>query len=83
MLDLVPKSTVKVNDVSVGQVTDVDLDDGHAVVTMAVRKDVELPANAIAGSLFARFASRQDDSFAMKVLAALRGQFGGHAIQAG
>jgi phospholipid/cholesterol/gamma-HCH transport system substrate-binding protein len=48
VLDLVPKTTVKVNDVSVGQVTDIDLDDGHAVVTMDVRKDVELPANAIA-----------------------------------
>jgi 6-phosphogluconate dehydrogenase len=40
-----------------------------------------VPANVIAGSLFARFASRQDDSFAMKVIAALRGEFGGHAIQ--
>jgi phospholipid/cholesterol/gamma-HCH transport system substrate-binding protein len=48
VLDLVPKSTVKVNEVSVGQVTDIDLDGGHAVVTMDVRKDVELPANAIA-----------------------------------
>lgn len=48
VLDLVPKSTVKVNDVSVGQVTDIELDDGHAVVTMQVRKDVDLPANATA-----------------------------------
>ena len=46
VLDLVPKSTVKVDDVSVGQVTDIDLDDGHAVVTMELRKDVDLPANA-------------------------------------
>ena len=45
----------------------------------AIEEDV--PANAIAGSLFARFASRQDDSFAMKVIAALRGEFGGHAIK--
>ncbi|GAA4700393.1 MCE family protein [Nocardioides conyzicola] len=48
VLDLVPKTTVKVNDVSVGQVTDITLDDGHAVVTMDVRKDVELPANTVA-----------------------------------
>lgn len=48
VLDLVPKSTVKVNDVSVGQVTDIDLDDGHAVVTMQLRRDVDLPANATA-----------------------------------
>jgi phospholipid/cholesterol/gamma-HCH transport system substrate-binding protein len=48
VLDLVPKTTVKVNDVSVGQVTDIKLEDGSAVVTMQLRKDVELPANAIA-----------------------------------
>ena len=48
VLDLVPQSTVKVNDVSVGQVTDVDLDGYTAVVTVAVRKDVELPDNAVA-----------------------------------
>ena len=33
-------------------------------------------------ALFARFASRQDDSFAAKVNAALRNQFGGHAVEA-
>ena len=48
VLDLVPKSTVKVNDVSVGQVTDVELDGQHAVVTLELRNDVELPENAIA-----------------------------------
>ena len=34
----------------------------------------------IASALFARFSSRQDDSPAMKVVAALRNQFGGHAV---
>ena len=34
----------------------------------------------ITAALFARFASRQDDSPAMKVVAALRNQFGGHAV---
>jgi phospholipid/cholesterol/gamma-HCH transport system substrate-binding protein len=48
VLDLVPKSTVKVNDVSVGQVSDIELDDGHAVVSMQLRHDVDLPANAVA-----------------------------------
>jgi phospholipid/cholesterol/gamma-HCH transport system substrate-binding protein len=48
VLDLVPKSTVKVNDVSVGQVTDVALDGQHAVVTMEIQNDVDLPANAVA-----------------------------------
>ena len=48
VLDLVPKSSVKVNDVGVGQVTDVDLDGDHAVVTMELPQDTDLPANAIA-----------------------------------
>ncbi|CAI9399612.1 hypothetical protein HIDPHFAB_00231 [Nocardioides sp. T2.26MG-1] len=48
VLDLVPMSTVKVNDISVGQVTDVDLVDGHAELTLALRNDVELPANTVA-----------------------------------
>src|SRR4029450_3755746 len=38
------------------------------------------PAPAITMALFARFASRQDESFAAKVNAALRQQFGGHAV---
>ena len=56
-----------------------DSGEGRWTVLEAINEDV--PANVIAGSLFARFASRQDDSFAMKVIAALRGEFGGHAIQ--
>jgi phospholipid/cholesterol/gamma-HCH transport system substrate-binding protein len=48
VLDLVPRSTVKVNDVSVGQVSDVELDGEHAVVTMKLRKSVDLPANTVA-----------------------------------
>ncbi|CAA9458880.1 MAG: 6-phosphogluconate dehydrogenase, decarboxylating [uncultured Rubrobacteraceae bacterium] len=56
-----------------------DSGEGRWTVLEAINEDV--PANVIAGSLFARFASRQDDSFAMKVIAALRGEFGGHAVQ--
>ena len=56
-----------------------DSGEGRWTVLEAIEEDV--PVNAIAGSLFARFASRQDDSFAMKVIAALRGEFGGHAIK--
>ena len=48
VLDLVPKSTVKVNDVSVGQVTDIGLSGSNAEVTLELRNDIELPANAIA-----------------------------------
>lgn len=48
VLDLVPKSTVKVNDVSVGQVTDIELDGYTADVTLQMRGDTKLPDNAIA-----------------------------------
>ncbi len=48
VLDLVPKSSVKVSDVTVGQVTDVDLDGYHAAVTIELRNDTGLPDNAIA-----------------------------------
>jgi phospholipid/cholesterol/gamma-HCH transport system substrate-binding protein len=48
VLDLVPQSTVKVNDVSVGRVTDIDLDGYQALVTLEVRRDVDLPGNAVA-----------------------------------
>ena len=48
VLDLVPQSSVKVNDVSVGKVTDVRLDGYAAEVTLELRKDVDLPDNAIA-----------------------------------
>ncbi|SEC38364.1 phospholipid/cholesterol/gamma-HCH transport system substrate-binding protein [Nocardioides exalbidus] len=48
VLDLVPQSTVKVNDVSVGKVTAIDLEGYQALVTLQVRRDVDLPGNAIA-----------------------------------
>jgi 6-phosphogluconate dehydrogenase len=56
-----------------------DSGEGRWTVMEAINENV--PAAVIAGSLFARFTSRQDDSFAMKVIAALRGEFGGHAVQ--
>jgi 6-phosphogluconate dehydrogenase len=40
-----------------------------------------VPAPVITAALFARFASRQDDSPAMKAVAGLRQQFGGHAVK--
>lgn len=48
VLDLVPQSTVKVNDVSVGKVTDVDLSGYVAEVTVELRSDTKLPDNAVA-----------------------------------
>ena len=43
--------------------------------------DFDVPAPVITHSLFARFRSRQEESFGNKVLAALRNQFGGHAVK--
>lgn len=48
VLDLVPDSAVKVDEVSVGKVKAIRLVDGHADVTVEVRRDTHLPANATA-----------------------------------
>jgi len=48
VLDLVPDSAVKVDDVSVGNVKTIDLKNGIAVVTVQLRRDTKLPANATA-----------------------------------
>jgi phospholipid/cholesterol/gamma-HCH transport system substrate-binding protein len=48
VLDLVPDSTVKVDDVTVGKITDISLDGYTAVVTMQLRNDTRLPDNAVA-----------------------------------
>ncbi|MGH3372541.1 MAG: MCE family protein, partial [Nocardioidaceae bacterium] len=48
VLDLVPQSSVKVNDVTVGKVSDIEVDGYSAVATLELRDDVELPANALA-----------------------------------
>jgi 6-phosphogluconate dehydrogenase len=56
-----------------------DSGEGRWTVEEAVEERVPMPV--IAASLFARFASRQEDSPAMKAVAALRQQFGGHAVK--
>jgi len=58
-----------------------DSGEGRWTVEDAVDRAVPLPV--ITASLFARFASRQDESFAAKLSAALRHEFGGHAVEAG
>ncbi|MEZ5161176.1 MAG: hypothetical protein R2709_10825 [Marmoricola sp.] len=55
-------------------------DSGEGRWTVEAAIDNAVPMNVIAASLFARFTSRQDDSPAMKAIAAMRNQFGGHAI---
>jgi 6-phosphogluconate dehydrogenase len=57
-------------------------DSGEGRWTVEAAIDLAVPLPAITASLFARFASRQDDSPAMKMIAALRNQFGGHAVTA-
>jgi 6-phosphogluconate dehydrogenase len=57
-------------------------DSGEGRWTVQAAIDNAVPMPVISAALFARFASRQDDSPAMKVVAALRNQFGGHAVVA-
>ncbi|AUH41865.1 phosphogluconate dehydrogenase (NAD(+)-dependent, decarboxylating) [Streptomyces sp. CMB-StM0423] len=56
-------------------------DSGEGRWTVEAAIDHAVPLPAITASLFARFASRQDDSPQMKMIAALRNQFGGHAVK--
>jgi 6-phosphogluconate dehydrogenase len=57
-----------------------DSGEGRWTVEEAMRLDV--PAPVITLSLLARFRSRQEDSFGARVIAALRNEFGGHAVKA-
>jgi 6-phosphogluconate dehydrogenase len=56
-----------------------DSGEGRWAVLEAVER--EIPASVLTLSLFARYASRQEDSFSAKVIAALRNEFGGHAVR--
>jgi len=55
-------------------------DSGEGRWTVQAAVDHAVPLPVITAALFSRFASRQEDSPAMKVVAALRNQFGGHAV---
>jgi 6-phosphogluconate dehydrogenase len=56
-----------------------DSGEGRWTAIEAVERGV--PASVIAQSLFARFASRDENAFGMRVIAALRNEFGGHRVQ--
>jgi 6-phosphogluconate dehydrogenase len=58
-----------------------DSGEGRWTVEAGIEHAVATPA--ITAALYARFVSRQDDSPAMKAVAAMRNQFGGHAVKAG
>lgn len=56
-------------------------DSGEGRWTIQSAIDFDVPAPVITLSLFERFHSRREDTYAAKVLAALRNQFGGHAVK--
>ncbi|WNJ18234.1 phosphogluconate dehydrogenase (NAD(+)-dependent, decarboxylating) [Pontibacter sp. G13] len=56
-------------------------DSGEGRWTVNTAIDFDVPVHVISAALFARFQSRDDDSYAMKMLSAMRNQFGGHAMK--
>jgi 6-phosphogluconate dehydrogenase len=56
-------------------------DSGEGRWTVAEAIELDVPAPVITLSLLMRFVSRQEESYAAKLLAALRGEFGGHAVE--
>jgi 6-phosphogluconate dehydrogenase len=56
-------------------------DSGEGRWTLQEAIDHAVPAPALADALFARFRSRQTDSFSARAIAALRNEFGGHAVK--
>jgi 6-phosphogluconate dehydrogenase len=78
LLDLMVNALSEDDDLSELRGYAQDSGEGRWTVEAAVDHAVPLPV--ITAALFARFSSRQDDSPAMKMIAALRNQFGGHAV---
>jgi 6-phosphogluconate dehydrogenase len=68
-------------DPGLGAIDDWVEDSGEGRWTVDEAIDLAVPAPVISAALFARFASRQGESPAMKAVAALRQQFGGHAVK--
>lgn len=80
LLDLLVQALAE--DERFAQVDDWVEDSGEGRWTVDEAIDLAVPAPVISAALFARFASRQGESPAMKAVAALRQQFGGHAVRA-
>ena len=78
LLDLLVRALEQDPDLKKIQGRAEDSGEGRWTLQAAIEHAVPMPV--IASALFARFASRQQDSPAMKVVAALRNQFGGHAV---
>jgi 6-phosphogluconate dehydrogenase len=68
-------------DPKLSHIKDYVQDSGEGRWTVQAAIDFDVPAPVITTSLFNRFQSRQEESFAMKLVAAMRHQFGGHAVK--
>jgi 6-phosphogluconate dehydrogenase len=79
LLDLLASALAR--DPGLDQIRGYVEDSGEGRWTVMAAIDEEVPAPVTALSLFARFTSRQDESFSAKVIAALRREFGGHAVR--
>lgn len=79
LLDLLVKALEE--DPELSQTSGYVEDSGEGRWTVEEALEHAVPAPAITAALFARFSSRQDDAPAMKAVAALRHQFGGHAVR--
>ncbi len=80
LLDLAARALAE--DAQLSQIRGWVADSGEGRWTVQEAIDLDVPAPVITLSLMSRFVSRQDDSFAARMLAALRQQFGGHAVKA-
>jgi 6-phosphogluconate dehydrogenase len=80
LLDLLVKALE--DDPSLSKVRGYAEDSGEGRWTVEAAIDNAVPLHTIAASLFARFTSRQEESPAMQAVAAMRQQFGGHAVRA-
>jgi 6-phosphogluconate dehydrogenase len=79
LLDLADKALAE--DPELAELKGYAQDSGEGRWTVQAAIDMAVPLPVITAALYARFASRQDDSPAMKMVAALRNQFGGHAVE--
>ncbi|MDA1096455.1 MAG: decarboxylating 6-phosphogluconate dehydrogenase [Chloroflexi bacterium] len=79
LLDLAVEALSKDPDLSTIQGYVSDSGEGRWTIQEAI--DLDVPADVITLSLFRRFRSRQADSFSDRMLAALRNEFGGHAVR--
>ena len=79
LLDLIVNALE--DDPKLEKIKDYVPDSGEGRWTAQAAIEFGVPAHVITSSLYNRFQSQQEESFAMKVLSALRNQFGGHAVK--